>query len=127
MALETAGSPAYAPTMALEAQRLEELERVADEQAALRRIATLVAAGATEAALAAAVSSEVGALFGAQSASVVRWDGDTIRVIGSWGPGLDVRPAGAVLSYGGGTIAARGVEAAAPARGGSADGPEKGV
>ena len=63
--------------MALKARRLDELERVADEQAALRRIATLVAAGATEAALAAAVSSEVGGLFGAQSASVVRWDSDT--------------------------------------------------
>jgi signal transduction histidine kinase len=91
--------------------------RVADEQAALRRIATLVAAGATEADLAAAVASEVGALFGAQSASVVRWDGDTIRVIGSWGPSsADVRPAGSVLSYGGDTLAARVVETAAPAR-----------
>jgi signal transduction histidine kinase len=103
--------------MALETRRLEELERVADEQAALRRIATLVAAGATEADLAAAVSSEVGALFGAQSASVVRWDGDTIRVIGSWAlESVDVRPAGAVLTYGGDTLAARVVETAAPAR-----------
>jgi signal transduction histidine kinase len=98
-------------------RRLEELERVADEQAALRRIATLVAAGATEADLAAAVSCEIGGLFGAQSATVVRWDGDTIRVIGSWradsaDPGL----AGAVLSYGGDTITARVVETAAPAR-----------
>jgi len=80
--------------MALETRRLEELERVADEQAALRRIATLVAAGATEADLAAAVSSEVGGLFDAQSASVVRWDGDTIRVIGSWAvDSVDARPA----------------------------------
>jgi signal transduction histidine kinase len=105
--------------MTLETQRLEELEQVAVEQAALRRIATLVAAGATEAVLAAAVSSEVGALFGAQSASVVRWDGDTIRVIGSWGP--EVRPAGAVLTYGGDTLTARVVETAAPARIDSAD------
>jgi len=103
--------------MALETRRLEELERVADEQAALRRIATLVAAGATEADLAAAVSSEVGALFDAQSASVVRWDGDTIRVIGSWAlDSVDVRPAGAVLTYGGDTLAARVVQTAAPAR-----------
>src|SRR3954447_3435562 len=102
--------------MGLETRRLEELERVADEQAALRRIATLVATGATEADIAAAVSSEVGGLFGAQSASVVRWDGDTIRVIGSWGPDTDVRPAGTVLSYGGDTLAARVVETAAPAR-----------
>jgi signal transduction histidine kinase len=102
--------------MTVEAQRLGEFERVADEQAALRRIATLVAAGATEVAIAAAVSAEVGGLFGAQRASVVRWDGDTIRVIGSWRSDADVRPAGAVLAYGGDTLAARVVETAAPAR-----------
>src|SRR4051794_24462 len=107
---------AYAPAMAVEAQRLEEFERVADEQAALRRMATLVAAGATEVAIAAAVSAEVGGLFGAQRASVVRWDGDTIRVIGSWWSDADVRPAGAVLAHGGDTLAARVVETAAPAR-----------
>jgi signal transduction histidine kinase len=100
-----------------EERRLVELERVVDEQAALRRIATLVAAGATEADLAAAVSSEIGGLFGAQSAIVVRWDGDTIRVIGSWRADFaDVGVAGAVLSYGGDTITARVVETAAPAR-----------
>jgi signal transduction histidine kinase len=92
------------------------LERVADEQAALRRIATLVAAGATEADLAAAVSFEAGGLFNAQSASVLRWDGDTIRVIGDWRADEDERRAGAVLSYGGDTLTARVVETAAPAR-----------
>src|SRR3954464_14397794 len=100
-----------------EERRLVELERVVDEQAALRRIATLVAGGASEADLASAVSSETGGLFGAQSAMVVRWDGDTIRVIGRWrADSADVGPAGAVLSYGGDTITARVVETAAPAR-----------
>jgi signal transduction histidine kinase len=108
--------------MAFEARRLEGLERVADEQAALRRIAMLVAAGATEPEIAAAVSSEVGGLFGAESAVVVRWDGDTIRLVGSWAAdSADVRPAGAVLSYGGDTLTARVVETAAPARIDSAD------
>jgi signal transduction histidine kinase len=103
--------------MSLKERRLEELEWVAEEQAALRRIATLVAAGATEADLAAAVSSEVGGLFDAQNASVVRWDGDTIRVIGRWRADADeTRPAGTVLSYGGDTLAARVVETASPAR-----------
>src|SRR3954451_19788512 len=102
--------------MAVDAHRLEEFERVAEEQAALRRIATLVAAGATEAAIAAAVSAEGGGLFGDHRASVVRWDGDTIRVIGSWGSNADLRPAGAVLAYGGDTLPARVVETAAPAR-----------
>src|SRR5437764_11714359 len=76
-------SSAYAEAMAVGEQRFEELERVVDEQAALRRIATLVAEGATEADLANAVSCEIGGLFGAHNATVVRWDGDTIRVIGS--------------------------------------------
>src|SRR3954453_21606677 len=101
--------------MAVGERRLVELERVVDEQAALRRIATLVATGVTEADLAAAVSSEIGGLFGAQSAAVVRWDGDTIRVVGSWGAGSEeVRGAGAVLSFGGDTLTARVVETAAP-------------
>jgi signal transduction histidine kinase len=102
--------------MVVKAQRVGEFERVADEQAALRRIATLVAAGTTEAEIAAAVSAEVGGLFGAQRASVVRWDGDTIRVIGSWRSDADMRPAGAVLAYGGDTLAARVVETGVPAR-----------
>ena len=62
----------------------EELERVAAEQAALRRVATLVARARTERELAAAVTSEIGQLFGAQRANTMRWDGDTIRVIGDW-------------------------------------------
>ena len=62
--------------------RFAELERVAAEQAALRRVATLVAEGAGEDELAAAVTSEIGRLFGAQRANMLRWDGDTIRVIG---------------------------------------------
>ena len=95
---------------------LGELERVAEEQAALRRIATLVATGATEADLAAAVSSEIGALFSAESASVVRWDGDTIRVIGRWRAATAAPAARDVLSFGGDTLAARVVETAAPAR-----------
>ena len=78
-----------------------DLERMAEEQAALRRVATLVARGATEQELAAAVARELGHLFSSQAASVLRWDGDTIRVIGDWradrgamkavGPGLRVR------------------------------------
>src|SRR4051794_5478485 len=107
--------------MAVDARRFQEFERVAEEQAALRRIATLVAAGATETAIAAAVSAEIGGLFGAQRASVVRWDGATIRVIGSWRSDEDAGPAGAVLAYGGDTLAARVVETAAPARIDSAD------
>src|SRR3954471_930491 len=94
-----------------EGRALSDLERVAEEQAALRRVATLVAEGATEADLAAAVSSEIARLFGAQRANTMRWDGDTIRVIGDWSvESGGMHAAGSVLPYGGDTITARVVD-----------------
>jgi signal transduction histidine kinase len=88
-----------------------------EEQAALRRIATLVAAGASEGELAAAVTSEIGRFFGAQRANTMRWDGDTLRVIGDWSAdGEDMEGAGQVYPFGGDTISARVVNTCAPAR-----------
>ena len=54
----------------------EELRRVADEQAALRRVATLVARGAPSAEVFAAVAEEIGALFGADITSITRFEPD---------------------------------------------------
>ena len=103
--------------LAEEKRSLAELERVAEEQAALRRVATLVARGATEGELAAAVAHELCRLFGAQTANTLRWDGDTIRVIGDWSAeGGEMQAAGRVLPFGGDTITARIVESSAPAR-----------
>jgi signal transduction histidine kinase len=100
-----------------EERPLAALEQVAEEQAALRRIATLVAAGATEHELAAAVTSEIGRFFGAQRANTMRWDGDTLRVIGDWSEdGEDMQGAGQVFPFGGDTISARIVGTSAPAR-----------
>jgi signal transduction histidine kinase len=94
-----------------------ELERVAEEQAALRRVATLVARGATEGELAAAVARELGDLFASQAASVLRWDGDTIRVIGDWRAERgSMKAVGRIYAFGGDTITVRVVESAAPAR-----------
>src|SRR3954470_18736113 len=94
-----------------------ELERVAEEQAALRRVATLVARGATEGELAAAVARELADLFSSQAASVLRWDGDTIRVIGDWRAERGAMKAvGRIYAFGGDTITVRVVESAAPAR-----------
>jgi signal transduction histidine kinase len=92
-----------------------ELERVAEEQAALRRVATLVARGATERELAEAVSRELGHLFGADAANTLRWEGETIRVIGDWYAEGETA-AGRVMPFGGDTITARVVQSAAPAR-----------
>ena len=58
--------------------------RAADEQAALRRVATLVAKGVAPAAIFAAVAQEVRALLDAASASVVRCESDgSTAVLGS--------------------------------------------
>jgi PAS domain S-box-containing protein len=58
--------------------------RAADEQAALRRVATLVAKGVAPAAIFAAVAQEVRALLEAASASVVRCESDgSTAVLGS--------------------------------------------
>jgi signal transduction histidine kinase len=95
----------------------EELRRLVDEQTALRHVATLVAAGADEAELVAAVTAEVARLFGADTANTMRWEGETIRVLGDWSAD-DSRPSmtGRVFSYGGDTITARVVNSGAPAR-----------
>jgi len=66
------------------AQAREELRRVADEQAALRRVATLVARAAPAPELFAAVAQEVGQLFASES-TLWRYDPDgTVTVLGAW-------------------------------------------
>jgi signal transduction histidine kinase len=90
---------------------------VAEEQAALRRVATLVARGAGEDDLLAAVTKEVGQLFRAQSANTMRWDGETVRVIGGWrAAGEEATQVGRVFSFGGDTMTARVVRTASAAR-----------
>ena len=92
-------------------------EWLLDEQAALRRVATLVARGASEVDLVGAVTSEVAGLFRAQSATTMRWDGDALEVIGDWSEtegGMSQR--GRRYSYGRDTLPGRVVEASAPAR-----------
>jgi signal transduction histidine kinase len=62
------------------------LTRLAQEQAALRRVATLVARGAAADELFAAVTGEVGHLLGAHLAGMGRYDSDdTVTVLTAWG------------------------------------------
>jgi PAS domain S-box-containing protein len=58
------------------AESREALRQLADEQAALRRVATLVAEGVRPVAIFSAVSDEVGRLFGTDMAAVVRFEHD---------------------------------------------------
>jgi GAF domain-containing protein len=68
------------------AQAREELQRLADEQAALRRVATLVARGVGPAGVFRAVAVEVGVLFGADVAAIVRFEDEgAVTVLGDVG------------------------------------------
>jgi PAS domain S-box-containing protein len=62
-----------------------ELARLADEQAALRRVATLVAQGVPSSELFGAVTEEVGALLGADLAAMARHEtDDAVTVVATW-------------------------------------------
>ncbi len=76
----------------------DRLRLFADEQAALRRVATLVAQGADQAAVLAAVTEEVARLFGAETANTIRYQAGSELVIGAWSePGAANLPVGATL------------------------------
>jgi signal transduction histidine kinase len=79
------------------AQSLEtshnELRRIVDEQAALRRVATLVARGVPPAEVFGAVAAEAGHVLGAECTAIARFEPDrTATIAGSWAkpgdPGL---------------------------------------
>ena len=76
----------------------EQLAQLADEQAALRRVATLVARGAPPADVFDAVAEELGRLLDAGSSGLVRFeDENTARVVAGWGRLDEVLPVGARL------------------------------
>jgi signal transduction histidine kinase len=95
-------------TRALEAT--EETQRaLADEQAALRRVATLVASEAPPSRVFAQVTEEVGRLLGLPGASVLQFDGvSSTRVVGGWSEdGRLLFPVGATLELDGDTVVAK--------------------
>src|SRR4051812_9817744 len=95
MTVATYGEDSFAPETEMRVARFSELvataiantesraevERLADEQAALRRVASLVAAGVQPADLFSAVSQEVAHLLGTKYASVGRYDPDGASVV----------------------------------------------
>jgi GAF domain-containing protein len=70
----------------------QELTDMAEEQAALRRVATLVARGVPSTQVFEAVTEEVGRLVGADGATLARYEADlTLTIVGAWsksGPAL---------------------------------------
>jgi signal transduction histidine kinase len=66
-------------------QARQELARMAEEQAALRRVATLVARGVPATQVFEAVIEDVGRLVGADGATLARYEADlTVTIVGAW-------------------------------------------
>ena len=82
---------------------------LADEQAALRRVATLVAGEAAPSSVFQQVTEEIGRLLGLPSASVMHYDGArTATVVGAWSEeGTPRFPVGATLDLDGDTVIAK--------------------
>jgi signal transduction histidine kinase len=80
--------------------------RLSDQQAALRRVATLVARGAPPPEVFSAVAQELAEQFGATITAVLRYEDDgTATIVGGWGaPGILV-PVGARLKVAGQGVA----------------------
>jgi hypothetical protein len=94
---------------------MTELDQVAEEQAALRRVATLVAEGAPPGELFAAVGDEIAAVLGVSSASVSRFlaDGHSVVLASLNHPGF---PVGSRWRPDEGTLNASILETARPVR-----------
>jgi signal transduction histidine kinase/PAS domain-containing protein len=104
----------------VEASR-DELRVLAEEQAALRRVATLVARGVALEDAFAAVAEEVGRLVSADTASILRYEGDgTATLIARWpGNELEEIPPGTRLTLDaddGGSLAELVLRSGRPAR-----------
>lgn len=94
----------------------EQLQRLADEQAALRRVATLVAQAAPSAEILAAVAAEVRRLFAADSAAIARREDGGRVVIVAVDPNTGDVPVGVPLPLSEGTSIATVLRTAQPVR-----------
>jgi signal transduction histidine kinase/PAS domain-containing protein len=94
-----------------------ELARLAGEQAALRRVATLVAREASQAEIFAAIADGIGQLFGAEDVGMLRYEGDRSQVVlASSGRFQDIFPTGSRQPLGGEDAASRVFGTGRPAR-----------
>jgi signal transduction histidine kinase len=83
----------------------EQLVRLAEEQDALRRVATLVARGAPPAEVFDAVAGELGRLLEVGSSGLLRFESEhTATVVAGWGRLGEIVPVGARLPLGGANV-----------------------
>jgi signal transduction histidine kinase len=95
----------------------DQLGRLADEQAALRRVATLVARGMPPAEVFAAVAEEVGRLLGTEMAHMVRFEPDsTVTVVAGWSQEGDHVPVGSRFTLEGDNVSSLVLRTGRPAR-----------
>jgi GAF domain-containing protein len=95
----------------------EDLTRLAEEQAALRRVAVFVAEGAPPPRVFEAVIAEVGRLIPADAAALSRYEADdALRIVGGWSRTDGYVPVGARHPLGQGTLGRLVSDARRPAR-----------
>src|SRR3954468_9461232 len=95
----------------------QQLAPLADEQSALRRVATLVAERAPPTTVFEAVIEEVGRLVPTDAAALSRYEADgTVTVIGGWSRSTGYVPLGTRHAPGFGTLVAQILETGRPAR-----------
>jgi signal transduction histidine kinase len=93
------------------------LRRLAEEQAALRRVATLVARGVPPEEVFAAVTAEVGQLLGAESTGLGRYDADgLVTVVAASGTAVASLPVGSRWDRAGTNLVSTVFETGRPAR-----------
>ena len=106
-----------AATAIANSQAREELRTIADEQAALRRVATLVAQAAPPSAVFASVAEEVGRMLAVDGAAVRRYLADgTAEILAQWSRRGEVIPVGPRAQPVRGTVTATVRETRRPAR-----------
>ena len=100
------------------AQLYGDFSRIADEQAALRRVAMLVARGAPPGQVFASVAEEAGGLLAAEFAVLIRYEQQTVEVVGTWTTreGPIPTPVGSRLPLGGRNVSTLVHETGQPAR-----------
>jgi PAS domain S-box-containing protein len=95
----------------------QELARLADEQAALRRVATLVARGVSPSVVFAAVAREVGLLLGVDATHMARYELDgTATGVAAWSSDGDHQPVGTRVNTAGESIVGMVARTGCPAR-----------
>jgi signal transduction histidine kinase len=112
------GFTELAATAVANAEAREKLKRVADEQSALRRVATLVARGVAPELVFSAVAEEVANLLPAVDLALVgRYQADAaIEFVGAWSSAGAAEWIGQMLSVGGNNVTTKVFETKQPAR-----------